>query len=119
MLKLACATLAALLATAVPAWSQAPATGLDSMISAFAREKGFNGTVVVQDGGRIRFHRGFGVAERAFRTPADTATRYRVASITKLFTSVLVLQLAQEGKVRLDAPIRGYLPDIPARARTG
>jgi CubicO group peptidase (beta-lactamase class C family) len=63
--------------------------------------------------GGIRFYRGFGLAERASRTPADTTTRYRVASITKLFTSVLVLQLAQEGKVRLDAPIRGYLPDYP------
>lgn len=111
MLKLALATLAAVLATAVPAWGQAPAAGLDSMISAFAREKGFNGTILVQDGGRVRFHRSFGVAERAFGTPADTSTRYKVASITKLFTSVLVLQLAQEGKVRLDAPIRGYLPD--------
>lgn len=111
MLKRALATFAALLATAVPVWGQAPASGLDSMISAYAREQGFNGTILVQDGGRIRFHRSFGLAERAFRTPADTTTKYRVASITKLFTSVLVLQLAQEGKVRLDAPIRGYLPD--------
>ncbi|HYH80518.1 MAG TPA: serine hydrolase domain-containing protein [Longimicrobium sp.] len=116
MLKPALATFAALLATAAPARGQAPAAPLDSMINAFAREQNFNGTILVQDGGRVRFHRGFGLAERAFRVPADTATRYRVASITKLFTSVLVLQLAQEGKVRLGAPIHTYLPDYPGPA---
>lgn len=113
MLKRMLAIAAAVPCAVIPARGQAPAPGLDSMITAYAREHGFNGTVLVQDGGRIRFHRAFGVAERAFRTPADTATRYRVASITKLFTSVLVLQLVQEGKLALETPIRGYLPGYP------
>ncbi|HEU4556456.1 MAG TPA: serine hydrolase domain-containing protein [Longimicrobium sp.] len=113
MLKRMLAIAAALPCAATPAHSQAPAPGLDSLITAYAREHGFNGTVLVQDGGRIRLHRSFGLAERAFRTPADTATRYRVASITKLFTSVLVLQLVQEGKLALQTPIHAYLPDYP------
>lgn len=113
MLKRMLAIAALVPYAAIPARGQALAPGLDSLVIAYAREHSFNGTVLVQDGGHIRLHRAFGVAERAFHTPADTATRYRVASITKLFTSVLILQLVQEGKLALETPIRGYLPDYP------
>lgn len=109
------AALAALLLAASPrpAPAQAPADELEALIGGFAREHDFSGTVLVHDGRGIVYHNSFGLAERAFGTAADTATRYRVASITKLFTSVLVLQLAQEGKLSLDAPIRTYLPGYP------
>lgn len=86
---------------------------LDSAIHAYARAHDFHGTILVQDGGRTRFHRAYGVAERAFGAPADTTTRYPVASITKLFTSTLILQLHQEGRVHVDSTIRAYLPDYP------
>lgn len=53
------------------------------------------------------------MADRAFAVPAGPETRYPVASITKLFTSVLILQLAQEGRIDLDSPFGTYLPDYP------
>ena len=53
------------------------------------------------------------MAERAFGVPADTTTRYRVASITKLFTAVLVMQLHQEGRLHVDSALARYLPGYP------
>jgi CubicO group peptidase (beta-lactamase class C family) len=44
--------------------------------------------------------------------PADTGTVYRICSITKMFTATLLLQLAEEGKVRLDDPVEKYVPEV-------
>lgn len=109
--------LAALLCVAVPraAPAQPSPPELGTFIAEYARTHDFNGTVLVQAGGRRLYHGGFGVAERAFGAQADTATAYRVASITKLFTAVLVMQMAQEGRIDLDAPIATYLPDYPGQ----
>ncbi|HYR09947.1 MAG TPA: serine hydrolase domain-containing protein [Longimicrobium sp.] len=95
-----------------PASAQ-PAAPLDSLIGAYVREHDFSGTILVQRGGQGLYRRSFGVAERAFGTPADDSTRYRIASITKLFTSVLVLQLHQEGRLDVNATIGTVLPDYP------
>jgi D-alanyl-D-alanine carboxypeptidase len=108
--------IAALLLAMAPLSSPAqPLLGLDSAVTAYAREHDFNGTILVQDGGRNVFHGSFGVADRAFGVPADTTTRYRVASITKLFTSVLVMQLHQEGRLHVDSTIAKYLPGYPGQ----
>jgi CubicO group peptidase (beta-lactamase class C family) len=67
--------------------------------------------VRVERRGRTVFRGAFGPADRAFGVPAAPDTRFWVASVTKLFTAVLVLQLADEGRLDLGAPIRRYLPD--------
>lgn len=76
-------------------------------------ETGFNGTLLVKRDGRVLYRGAFGVAERAFATPATNETRYPIASITKLFTSTLILQLADSGQLALDAPVKTYLPGYP------
>ncbi|HEX5869115.1 MAG TPA: serine hydrolase domain-containing protein [Longimicrobium sp.] len=97
-----------MLAAAEPAAAQ-----LDSLIGAYAREHDFSGTILVQRGDQRLYQRSFGVAERAFGTPVDDSTRFRVASITKLFTAVLILQLHQEGRLDVNATIGAVLPDYP------
>ena len=86
---------------------------LHTAIGSFAREHDFSGTILVQQAGQRLYHKSFGLADREFSVPADKKTRFRIASITKLFTSTLILQLQQEGKIDLTAPIRTYLPDYP------
>ena len=88
-----------------------PRAALDSFIEAFAHEHDFSGTIRVQEGPEKIYDRSFGLADRAFTIPADATTRYRIASIAKLFTSVLVLQLRDEGKLDLNGTIKKYLPD--------
>src|SRR3954454_21887581 len=59
----------------------------------------------VVDGAAGLLHKGTGV-----EATADSV--FQIGSITKLWTSTLVMQLADEGKVDLDAPVRSYLPDF-------
>ena len=109
-------TVATLLATAeLMAASPTPALtqcrNLESFAEAFAREHDFSGTILVEENGTRKYGKSFGVADRAFNVPTDSSTRYRIASITKLFTSVLILQLRDEGKLDLNGNIKKYLPD--------
>lgn len=63
---------------------------------------------VVRDGGLESFV-GRGVADIASSTPVTEATAFRVASISKTFTAVAVLQLWEQGSIDLDAPADDYL----------
>ncbi|MBC8160348.1 MAG: serine hydrolase [Roseiflexaceae bacterium] len=53
-----------------------------------------------------------GLADRAAGTPMQPDTLVRVGSLSKMFTAVAVLQLAEAGTVDLDAPVATYLPDL-------
>jgi len=63
---------------------------------------------VVRDG-RLAFFHGHGVGDIASRTPITEDTAFRIASITKTFTAIAVLQLWEQGLVDLDAPANDYL----------
>lgn len=63
---------------------------------------------VVRDG-RLDFFRGHGVADIASGTPVTEDTVFRIASITKVFTAIAVMQLCEQGLVDLDAPANDYL----------
>ncbi|UCF40970.1 MAG: serine hydrolase [Gemmatimonadota bacterium] len=52
---------------------------------------------------------GFGYADREAETPATAETQYSICSISKLFTSVAVMQLRDQGKLRLDDPVGRHL----------
>src|SRR5206468_9757572 len=54
----------------------------------------------------------FGFQDRDKKTPATAETIYRVGSVSKLFTDVAVMQLVEEGKLDLDAPVTTYIPDF-------
>jgi serine beta-lactamase-like protein LACTB len=59
--------------------------------------------------------RGLGLADLEQRVAATPATVYRIASISKTITAVAVMQLAEQGKLDLDAPIQRYCPAFPEK----
>jgi CubicO group peptidase (beta-lactamase class C family) len=61
-------------------------------------------------GGKLIWAKGFGVSDLAAGTPATSKTVYRIASITKLFTSTALLQLRDAGKLGLDDPVLKFVP---------
>lgn len=113
---LAAATASAALAASARAFAPATPSSLEALIV----KSGFSGTALVTQGNEVLLHKGFGMAERSFETPCGADTRYRIASITKLFTSTLIVQLASEGKLNLDKTIGVYLPHYagPAKDRS-
>jgi len=58
---------------------------------------------------------GYGYSDLEEKVPATPSTVYRIGSITKLFTSTAVLQLRDQGKLRLDDPVSLYLPWFSVR----
>jgi D-alanyl-D-alanine carboxypeptidase len=79
------------------------------------RAAGFS--VAVVSHGRPVLAKGYGYADLAERVPASANTIYRLASITKEFTTAAILHLAEEGKLSLEDPISDYLPDYPNPGR--
>ena len=53
-----------------------------------------------------------GLADVGARLPVTPTTSFAIASVSKTFTSALVMALVQEGRIQLDAPVRRYLPNL-------
>jgi len=62
--------------------------------------------------GRVIWAEAFGYAARDKNISADTGTIYRIGSITKTFTATILMQLVEEGKVKLDESVEKYLLEI-------
>jgi D-alanyl-D-alanine carboxypeptidase len=99
------------IALLLPQCLPAQPSALDSFIAAYAKEHNFNGTILIQKEGKVTSTRSFGLANIPFQVPNARQTKYKIASITKLFTSVLILQLHEQGRIELDRTIGTYLPD--------
>ncbi len=68
---------------------------------------------VVADGG-LAWSKSYGFADAETKKAATDQTNYRVGSITKQFTGLMLLQLAERGKVRLSDPLVKYVPEFSA-----
>jgi CubicO group peptidase (beta-lactamase class C family) len=64
---------------------------------------------------QLRYAQGFGMADLEDTTPAKAATVYRLGSLSKPITATAVMQLAERGKLDLDAPIQQYCPAFPMK----
>ena len=69
-------------------------------------------SISLVDRDRVVWAEGFGFQDAAKKLPATAETVYRVGSVSKLLTDIAVLQLVEEGKLDLDAPVQNYLPDF-------
>jgi CubicO group peptidase (beta-lactamase class C family) len=86
---------------------------IDRLVTAYSERGQFNGGVLVAEAGRVIYKRGFGFADFDNKIPNTADTRFRIGSLTKSFTALLVLQLAERGDLKLDGAISDYLPDYP------
>lgn len=82
---------------------------LEQVVRAELLEKNVPGAAVaIMSGDRIIFAKGFGVSNVETNAPVTPDTLFQIGSITKTFTAVAVLTLAEEGKLKLDAPVGDY-----------
>jgi CubicO group peptidase (beta-lactamase class C family) len=91
---------------------------IDSVVAAHMEDGRVAGlSVAVARGGDVLHHESYGYAdvELHVQTPLDAV--FEIGSVTKQFTSVMVLQLVEEGKLDLDEDIRTYLPDFDTGGR--
>lgn len=88
---------------------------IDELLLKYQEYHQFNGSVLVADKGEVVLRGGYGMANMEWDIPNDAETKHRLGSISKQFTSMLIMQLVQEGKLKLDAPVTTYLEDYPKK----
>ncbi|UCF20968.1 MAG: beta-lactamase family protein, partial [Gemmatimonadota bacterium] len=96
--------------------AQDRASQIDSLAQQYHDLRLFNGAVLVAEDGDVIYKKGFGYANLEWGIPNQTNTKFRIGSVTKQFTAVIVLQLVEEGVLSLDGKIVDYLPDYPRPA---
>ena len=104
-------TILAALACQSSIFGQDKAAKIDQVISLYHKYGQFNGSALVADNGKVIYKKGVGLANMEWNIPNAPDTKFRLGSITKQFTATLILQLVEQGKIKLDAKLTDYLPD--------
>ena len=94
-------------------FGQSKTEQITKLIDTYTAYKTFNGSVLVAEKGKVIYKKGFGFANMEWDIPNASNTKHRLGSVTKQFTGMLILQLAEAGKLDLQVPITKYLPDYP------
>jgi D-alanyl-D-alanine carboxypeptidase len=87
---------------------------LEQRLDSLGRAGAFAGVVLVSQGDRVLARKAVGLADREQKLPMTPDTRINIGSITKAFTGVAILRLAQEGRLKLDDTIGRYVDGFPA-----
>jgi CubicO group peptidase (beta-lactamase class C family) len=91
--------------------AQNPQEKIDSLLTAYCEADCFNGVVLVCEKGKIILKKAYGIADRELNVPMTTDMKFHIGSLSKPFTAMVLLQLADEGKIKLDGKITDYMPD--------
>lgn len=85
---------------------------LDSLFQVLEKKDKFMGSISVSQNGKILYSNAIGFADIETSKKATTQTKYRIGSISKMFTSSLILKAAEEKKIKLNETLDKYFPQI-------
>lgn len=85
---------------------------LAAVVEPYAASGQFSGAVLVVRRGETLLRAGYGVADRVTGAANAPETAYQIASLTKAFTALACVQLEVAGRLSLDDPVTGYLPEV-------
>ena len=86
---------------------------VDALVNAHMAVNGFSGSVLLARDGKPLVAKGYGYANVEWQIPNTTTTKFRIGSITKQFTSMMVMQLREQGKVKLEDSMCLYVTPCP------
>jgi CubicO group peptidase (beta-lactamase class C family) len=87
---------------------------MDQIVQSYVSAKTFMGTVLVARGGEVLLSKGYGMANLEWEIPNSPSTKFRLGSVTKQFTAASILLLQERGKLKVEDPVKKYMPDAPA-----
>lgn len=82
------------------------------------QKQGFNGTVLVGQKDSVFYHANFGWADYKRKDSITNVSTFQLASVSKQFTAVAILQLYQRGYLQLSDTLQKYFPDFPHKGIT-
>src|SRR5215468_9175046 len=88
---------------------------LDQFFDRLAEKNKAMGSLTIAKDGKVLYTRAIGYSQinGTEKKPLTAANRYRVGSITKMFTAAMILQLVEEGKLKLTDTLDKFLPQVP------
>jgi CubicO group peptidase (beta-lactamase class C family) len=87
---------------------------MEQVVRSYVDAKQFMGSVLVARDGKVIFSKGYGSANLEWDVPNSPAAKFRLGSITKQFTAACILLLEERGKLKVEDPVKKYMPDAPA-----
>jgi CubicO group peptidase (beta-lactamase class C family) len=105
--------LLALVPAVLPAQQAGLKVAVDSFLDRRIADDAFSGVVLIASKGATGYQRAAGLADREAGVPITLDTRLELGSVTKLFTRIAILQLAQAGKLSLGDTVGKFLPTYP------
>lgn len=103
-----------ILANAAVAQNTKLAAEVDSLFGEFNQPNKPGAAVMVIRDGKVLFAKGYGLANVEKQTRCDTNTNFRLASVSKQFTAMAVMILAERKKLSLDERLTDFFPEFPA-----
>ncbi len=91
---------------------------VDSVLTVLHSRAMFNGVVLVAEQGKVRYTRALGTANIATNEPLTTHSAFNLASVSKQFMAMMIMQLQEHGRLRYDERVQTYLPDFPYESIT-
>ena len=86
---------------------------VDQLLQKLSAEDRFSGVVLIAKDGKPFFAKAYGLADREKNIPNNLDTKFRIGSMNKMFTSVAIAQLVQQGKLKYTDTLAAVLPDYP------
>ena len=86
---------------------------LDRLLKGYTETGRFNGSALIASHGKILLEKGYGYKNFKGRTLNDTCTIFQIASVTKQFTSAVILKLVELNKLSLNDRLKKFYPDFP------
>lgn len=86
---------------------------MDSLMQTLETHNKMMGNIAIMEGDKILYSRALGYLQIEGKHAANTQTRYRIGSITKMFTATMIFQLIEEKKLTLQTTLSTYFPQLP------
>lgn len=99
-------------------FAQPKAKRIEELMTLYHKYGQFNGVILVAERGQVVYERAFGQANLEWGIPNTLDTKFEIASMTKPMTALLIMQLVEEGKIRLDGKVSDYVPYYPRETGT-
>lgn len=94
-------------------FAQDVSTRLDSLLTAYTKQKKFNGTIIIGQKGNVLLEKGYGYKNVKSKEMLDKGAIFQIGSITKQFTAALILKLQEQKKLSVHDKIIKYFPGYP------
>ena len=97
---------------ASPSFIKTDSSAIDKIVQSHVEQHHFSGTILIAQSGRVTYHQSFGPADVRTGEAIQNTSKHGVASITKLFTSIRVLQLVESERLALTQTVAELLPAL-------